>query len=76
MPKRLKRRVRRETEKSILIYPLGLHEPGEAWLPKSVIAVVKKEGECWEIIIPDWLIMKHGLAKAPFEEPAEEDIAF
>lgn len=76
MPKRLRRYVWRETSKSILIYPGKIGGgPPQIWLPKSVIAVVKKEWGHWEIIIPDWLTRKHNLADASFEEP-EEDIPF
>jgi hypothetical protein len=80
MPKRLRRCVWYETENSILIAPFGFDDSvvhrEKVWLPKSVLGIVSKDSGDWEIIIPDWLVVKHDLAKAPFEEPMNVEIPF
>ena len=64
-------------KKRFLVYSCRVDEPDEKiWLPKAMIAVVKKEWGHWEIIIPDWLVLHHKLGSAPFEEPVEVDIPF
>jgi len=69
--KTLRRVVLFESPKAVSICPFGCLDPqhrSSIWLPKSVVTVVDEKDGYSEITIPGWLVKKHDLADAPFEE--------